>query len=219
MRTLSFLLAPYALLAACSGGEPEYNAHDIEGVMPDLAFNLTDENGNAVEADDYDGRLKLLFFGYTNCPDICPATMARIRAALGGLDEATRENIDVLFVSVDPERDDPERLAQFTSSFGPRFVGLTGSQEQLKALNALVMGAKADWASFGSDVAKDVLRIARKGLKNRQRIRAGNQLDETQYIKPLDSIVASGKTFAEDLLDAYHTRWSDISEIYQECRY
>lgn len=70
-----------------------------------------------------------------------------------------------------------------------------------------------------NDVAKDVLRIARKGLKNRQRIRAGNQLDETQYIKPLDSIVASGKTFAEDLLDAYHTRWSDISEIYQECRY
>ncbi|ROO29612.1 SCO family protein [Salinisphaera orenii] len=130
-----FALAATALLAACSGGEPEYNAHDIEGVMPDLAFNLTDENGNAVEADDYDGRLKLLFFGYTNCPDICPATMARIRAALGGLDDTTRENIDVLFVSVDPERDDPERLAQFTSSFGPRFVGLTGSQEQLKALS------------------------------------------------------------------------------------
>ena len=130
-----FALAATALRAACSGGEPEYNAHDIEGVMPDLAFNLTDENGNAVEADDYDGRLKLLFFGYTNCPDICPATMARIRAALGGLDDTTRENIDVLFVSVDPERDDPERLAQFTSSFGPRFVGLTGSQEQLKALS------------------------------------------------------------------------------------
>lgn len=129
-----FALVATALLAAC-GSEAAYNAHDIEGVMPDLAFDLTDENGNAVDADDYDGTLKLLFFGYTNCPDICPATMARIRAALGGLDETSRENIDALFLSVDPERDDPERLKEFTSSFGPRFVGLTGTQEQLKALS------------------------------------------------------------------------------------
>ncbi|MCR9221273.1 MAG: glutamate--cysteine ligase [Alphaproteobacteria bacterium] len=70
-----------------------------------------------------------------------------------------------------------------------------------------------------NDVAVDVLRIARTGLKNRARISAGNMLDETQHLKPLDSIVASGKTFAEDLLEAYETRWRDISEIYEECRY
>ncbi len=120
-------------LSGCSGG-PEYTAHDITGVMPDLEFDLTNEQGEAVTADDYDGRLKLLFFGYTNCPDICPATMARIRAALGGLDAETRKEIDVLFLSVDPQRDTPERLQRFTSSFGDGVIGLTGNQDQLKAL-------------------------------------------------------------------------------------
>lgn len=129
-----FLLIGTAMLSAC-GGEPEYTAHDIQGVMPDLAFDLTDESGQAVNAGDYDGTLKLMFFGYTNCPDICPATMARIRAALGGLDEATRQRIDVLFVSVDPKRDSEKRLRLFTSSFGPDFVGLTGTQDQLKTLS------------------------------------------------------------------------------------
>lgn len=130
---LGGLLCAAMVLAGCSSA-PEYTAHDITGVMPDLAFTLTDENGQTVTADDYDGRLKLLFFGYTNCPDICPATMARIRAALAGLDADVRADIDVLFLSVDPERDTPERLKQFTSSFGPQFVGMTGNQEQLTAL-------------------------------------------------------------------------------------
>lgn len=127
------LLGLSLLLAGCSG-EAEYTAHDITGVMPELAFELTDENGETVTADDFDGRLTLLFFGYTNCPDICPATMARINAALAGLDADVRNDIDVLFLSVDPKRDSPERLKQFTSSFGPQFVGLTGTQDQLTAL-------------------------------------------------------------------------------------
>lgn len=132
-RALVALLSALLLLAGC-GGEPEYTAHDITGVMPDLAFELTNEQGKPVTEDDYDGRLKLLFFGYTNCPDICPATMARIRAALGGLDDDVREDVDVLFLSVDPERDTPKRLKQYTESFGEEFVGLTGSQDQLKTL-------------------------------------------------------------------------------------
>ncbi|MBP5858497.1 glutamate--cysteine ligase [Marivibrio halodurans] len=71
-----------------------------------------------------------------------------------------------------------------------------------------------------NDVAKDVLDIARDGLRDRARISPGNQLDERQYIEPLRSIVASGSTFAEDLLEAYETRWKgDITEIYEECRY
>ena len=131
---LALVLGLGTALSACSGGA-DYAAHDITGVMPDLEFNLTNEKGEAVTADDYDGRLKLLFFGYTNCPDICPATMARIRAALGGLDADTRDNIDVLFLSVDPERDTPERLQRFTPSFGDGVTGLTGTQEQLKALS------------------------------------------------------------------------------------
>lgn len=127
------LLCIALLLAGCSG-ESEYTAHDISGVMPDLAFELTDENDDTVTAEDFDGRLTLLFFGYTNCPDICPATMARINAALAGLDADVRDDIDVLFLSVDPKRDTPKRLRQFTSSFGTQFAGLTGTQKQLTAL-------------------------------------------------------------------------------------
>jgi len=121
-------------LGGCSS-DVEYTAHDIKGVMPNLAFTLTNEQGETVTADDYNGQLKVLFFGYTNCPDICPATMARIRAALGGLEPKQRKAIDVLFVSVDPKRDTPDKIARFTASFGPRFAGLTGSQEQLKTLS------------------------------------------------------------------------------------
>ena len=132
-HAIAGLLCAVLLLAGC-GGEPEYTAHDIAGVMPDLAFELTDDQGETVTEADYDGRLKLLFFGYTNCPDICPATMSRIRAALGGLDDDVRDNVDVLFLSVDPERDTPKRLEQYTSSFGDAFVGLTGNQDQLKTL-------------------------------------------------------------------------------------
>lgn len=130
---LACLLCVSVLLAGCSS-ESEYTAHDISGVMPELAFELTDENGNRVTAQDFDGRLKLLFFGYTHCPDICPATMARINAALGGLDADVRDDVDVLFLSVDPDRDTPKRLKRFTSSFGKQFVGLTGSQDQLTTL-------------------------------------------------------------------------------------
>lgn len=132
---LILAIAGLILLAGCGNDAPEYNAHDIEGVMPDLAFNLTDEHGDPLDADDFTGDVTLLFFGYTNCPDICPATMARIRAALGGLDDDQRKRFDVLFVSVDPERDTPERIERFTTSFGPDFVGATGTPEQLKTLS------------------------------------------------------------------------------------
>ncbi|MES1926339.1 SCO family protein [Salinisphaera sp. T31B1] len=122
------------LTAGCGSDAPDYNAHDIQGVMPDLALDLVSESGAPIDAEDFQGDTTLLFFGYTNCPDICPATMARIRAALGGLDDAARKRIKVLFVSVDPERDTPERIQRFTSSFGPDFTGATGSQDQLKQL-------------------------------------------------------------------------------------
>lgn len=131
---LSCLVLALGALTACDSA-PDYNAHDIQGVMPDLAFTLTDEQGDTVTEADYGGDMTLMFFGYTNCPDICPATMARVRAALAGLDSAERDAIDVLFVSVDPERDTPERLQRFTDHFGPRFIGLTGTQAQLKALS------------------------------------------------------------------------------------
>lgn len=122
-----------AALAGCGGGG-EWHGHDIRGVMPDLEYALTGEDGDTVRAGEYAGKVRLLFFGYTHCPDICPATLGRLAAAIAGLPEAQRDRVRVLFVSVDPERDPPARLAEYSDYFGPRFIGLTGTQEQLTEL-------------------------------------------------------------------------------------
>lgn len=126
--------AAAAVLAGCGGGDVEWNGHDIRGVMPPLEYRLTGEDGKAANAGEYAGKVRLLFFGFTNCPDICPATLGRIAAAVESLPEERRDRVRVLFVSVDPKRDTPERLAEYTDNFGPRFVGLTGTQEQLTEL-------------------------------------------------------------------------------------
>ncbi|MAX32859.1 MAG: cytochrome c oxidase assembly protein [Halomonadaceae bacterium] len=125
-----FLLS--VLLAGCE--DPNWHTSDISDIMPDLDLSLMDENGQQVEEDAYTGKTTLLYFGYTHCPDVCPTTLARMTAAIKKLDESARDDIQVLFVSVDPERDTPARLRQYTDVFGPQFIGLTGSTEQLDEL-------------------------------------------------------------------------------------
>src|SRR5699024_2301506 len=116
-------------LAACSGGK-NWETSNITGMMPDLAFTLTDDNGQTVHADKYGGKVRLVYFGYTHCPDICPITLGHLAAALRTLGPAAK-NVRVLFVSVDPKRDTLSLLKTYTKAFGPQFVGLTGTQDQL----------------------------------------------------------------------------------------
>lgn len=125
-------LALLAALAACTSGE--WETKGISGMLPALAFSLTDERGEPVSAEDYRGTAILLFFGFTSCRNACPTTLSRLSGLLDRLPEAERRRIRVLFVSVDPGRDDPRRLRAYTRNFGPRFVGLTGTQDQLRAL-------------------------------------------------------------------------------------
>lgn len=128
------LLACLAV-AGCSS-EQSWQTKDISGVMPSLAFHLTNENGNEVSAAQYIGndKVSIVYFGYTYCPDVCPTTLAHLSAVLDTVPEAVADHVQVLFVSVDPGRDTPQRLARYTSAFGPRFIGLTGTQEQLRTL-------------------------------------------------------------------------------------
>ncbi|MCS4502991.1 hypothetical protein KBTX_03026 [wastewater metagenome] len=133
MRTAAVTAMLALVLVACASGD--WRTKDISGMMPELAFSLTDENGQSVTAEDYRGKVTLLFFGYTFCPDVCPVTLARLSRILGELDDDARRDVQVLFVSVDPRRDTPERLRAYTSAFGGDFIGLTGTQDQLKALN------------------------------------------------------------------------------------
>jgi protein SCO1/2 len=134
IRTIATVLLSTCLLLAGCGSDADWQTKDISGLMPELAFTLTSENGKTVSAEDYTGKVDLLFFGYTYCPDVCPVTLGRLRAALEQLDPGQREQVRVLFVSVDPNRDDPALLKKYTSVFGPAFIGLTGTTEQLDAL-------------------------------------------------------------------------------------
>jgi len=126
------LLALLVLLVASCGDET-WHAKNVRGVIPDLAFEMTDDAGRTVHAADYRGEVVLLFFGYTHCPDVCPTTLARLAQAIKLMGDDGRK-VRILFVTVDPARDPPALLRGYVRAFSPQAIGLRGSQAQLDAL-------------------------------------------------------------------------------------
>ena len=120
------------VIAACGNtAKPAFLATDITGAEFGKDFKLADHTGKSRTLADFKGKSVVLFFGYTHCPDICPATMGEIAAALQKLGKDAAR-VQVLFVTVDPERDTPERLAQYLSAFSPEFLGLHGDPQATK---------------------------------------------------------------------------------------
>jgi len=122
-RASLFVLA--AALAACSPEGPKFRSTDITGAEWGRELALTAHDGKPRTLADFRGKAVVLFFGFTRCPDICPTTlvdMASVMKALG----KDAERVQVLFVTVDPERDTPEVLAKYVPAFDPRFLGLYG---------------------------------------------------------------------------------------------
>jgi len=131
----ALLLALAALIGGCRGEQPDWNLKNVTNVVADLDFKLQQApDGTTVTEAAFADRVRVLFFGFTNCPDICPATLAKVSAALDSLDPETRKQVRVLFVSVDPNRDTLAKLAEYTSAFGPRVTGLTASESHLREL-------------------------------------------------------------------------------------
>ncbi len=118
-----------------------------DGAVPKLVeiggpFSLIDHHGKRVTDRDYLGKPTLVFFGYTHCPDVCPTTLLELSTQLEELGPDA-DRLNVLFITVDPERDTPEQLALYLSSFDSRIVGLSGSPEDISAaLNAYHIYAK-----------------------------------------------------------------------------
>ncbi len=107
---------------------------DVSGSSPPLAFTLTRaSDGKQVTGSDFHGKVVLLYFGYTFCPDVCPLTLTNIDAVLKGLGKQA-EDVRVLFVTVDPVRDTLPVLKQYAAAFGPEVVGLRGTPDQLATL-------------------------------------------------------------------------------------
>ena len=118
-----------------SDGEPVHRQLDLAEAPTGGDFELAGKDGPVALAD-FRGKVVLLYFGYTWCPDICPTNLAIIAYALKQLTPAERERVQVLFVSVDPARDTPERLAEYTAYFDPGIIGITGSEAQIAAAAA-----------------------------------------------------------------------------------
>ena len=129
------LLASLVMLGGCFGDDENWNGKDISGLMPELAFELTGTSGDTVTAEQTDGNIRLLFFGFTSCPDICPATLQKLSRAVKDLPTELRKDTQIVFVSVDPQRDTPERIDSYVSFFSDRAIGLTGEEPALRELS------------------------------------------------------------------------------------
>ena len=122
------------LLTACFEKKPSFTSIDVTGADYAKDFSLTDQNGKTRTIKDFAGKVVVVFFGYTQCPDVCPTTMAelaQIRKALG----KDADRLQGIFITVDPDRDTPEVLKAYMGNFDPTFLALrTSSPEQLAAL-------------------------------------------------------------------------------------
>lgn len=112
-------------LAACGGEAPKFRSTDITGADYGKVLELTDHAGKPRRLEDFRGKAVVLFFGFTHCPDVCPTTLADVAQALKQLG-ADAGRVQVLLVTVDPERDTPAVLAKYVTAFDPRFLGLYG---------------------------------------------------------------------------------------------
>lgn len=119
-----------ALLAGCERTQspPQFALTDLTGASFALELNLLDHNGKQRTLSDFRGRVVTVFFGFTHCPDACPTTLAEMAQVVKGLGR-DGDRVQVLFVTVDPERDTPQVLKQYVPSFHPSFLGLYGDAE------------------------------------------------------------------------------------------
>ncbi|MFZ1498988.1 MAG: SCO family protein [Giesbergeria sp.] len=121
------------LLASCSKSAPEFRGVDITGAEYARDFALPDQDGKLRSLKDFAGKVVVVFFGYTQCPDVCPTTMqelAQVKQMLG----PDGERLQAVFVTVDPARDTPELLKAYMANFDPSFVALRGDDAQTTAI-------------------------------------------------------------------------------------
>jgi protein SCO1/2 len=122
-----------SLLAACSGGGSG-EAPPLQGAKLGGPFTLTDQSGRKVTEADFEGKYRIVYFGFTYCPDVCPVDMQVIGQAMRQIEKSDSDlskRLQPIFITVDPERDTPAVLKEYVSSFHPRTIGLTGTPDQI----------------------------------------------------------------------------------------
>ena len=127
------LLASAVALTGCDGSQPRFSSIDLTGASFGREFRLSDPDGKERSLADFRGKVVMIFFGFVQCPQVCPTALARagaVREMLG----ADGKKVQVIFITVDPERDTPEILKAYTAAFDPSFLALYGDVERTKAV-------------------------------------------------------------------------------------
>lgn len=138
---LKIALAIGVIFAGLAAGLYFFRPHTFHGTViqsPETSYDFTLSSANGdVSLSDYRGKLVLVYFGYTFCPDVCPATLANVGQALRSMSESQADDVQLIMVSLDPGRDTPEKLAEYVGHFYPSFVGITGSQKTIEQVASL----------------------------------------------------------------------------------
>lgn len=132
-RVTACILATLSLVGCQPAPPPAFQATDITGASFARDFRLTDHNGRIRTLADFKGKVVAVFFGYTHCPDVCPTTLSDFSAALQQLGPQAKR-VQVIFVTLDPQRDTPDLLKQYVPAFNPGFLGMFTDPETLKQL-------------------------------------------------------------------------------------
>ena len=140
-----------SLLSGCTPEKPSFQSIDLTGADYATGFSLTDHNGTRRTLKDFPGKVVVVFFGFTQCPDVCPTSLvelAQVKKALG----ADGDKLQVIFISVDPERDTPEILKAYMTNFDPSFLALRPTQTELAAVarNFKIYYKKVEGSTPGS---------------------------------------------------------------------
>ena len=133
LAILGLFAAAMGLMSACSDKKPNFAAIDVTGADSARDFSLTDHNGETRTLRNFSGKVVVLFFGYTQCPDVCPTSMAEL-AEVKKLLGKDGDRLQGLFISVDPQRDTPEVIKAYMTNFDPSFLALHATPDELVAL-------------------------------------------------------------------------------------
>ena len=171
-------------LAGCGGDDVK--AGDLHGTVLDPPFTVSDDalvdtDGDAYSlADSTDKRLTLVFFGYTNCPDICGIVMGNLASAMTRLDDRDRDQVDVVFVTTDPERDTPEVLRRYLDHIDKSFIGVTGPIDEIAAVGkSIAVGMGEKLPTGGYDVDAHTTQVT----GDRQRRRGADLLEPDHLVE------------------------------------
>ena len=139
---VAMMSAALLALSACAPPPPPFHASEVSGIAYGKDIGIADTRGQIRRVEDFKGQITLVFFGFTRCPDVCPSTLMRLRQVRDALGPDA-DKLQVLLVSVDPERDTPDRLEAYVKNFDPSFIGLRPEPAELekviKAFHAIAV--------------------------------------------------------------------------------